>query len=126
MIWCCSFQYQPQQYASALLSLERERTSSVTLGIAAGGHGQKQLAGAGAAHRGIKINRHKLPQAGAWLAVVMLLGFIAMVNPVKIVEEKSIPHCRNLPLPRAIKPGSPPMNNPLPSSISVPLRRKKC
>ncbi|HSC40501.1 MAG TPA: M56 family metallopeptidase, partial [Chitinophagaceae bacterium] len=90
------FQYQPQQYASALLSLERERTGSVTLGIAAGGHGQKQLLARVQRIVGIKINHHKLPQAGAWLAVVMLLGFIAMVNPVKIVEEKINPALQEL------------------------------
>jgi len=85
------FRYQPQQYASALLSLERSRTSAVTFGIAASGRGQKQLLVRVQRIIGIKSGYNKLPQAGAYLAVVMLLGFIAMVNPVKIVADKINP-----------------------------------
>lgn len=85
------FQYQPQLYASALLSLERDRTAPITFGIAASGRGQKQLLVRVQRIVGIRTNHNKLPQAGAYLAVVMLLGFIAMVNPVKVVADKISP-----------------------------------
>ncbi len=85
------FQYQPQQYASALLSLERQRTAAVTFGIAASGRGQKQLLARVQRIAGIKINQQRRSQAGAYLAVVLLLGFIAMVNPVKVVTIQLLP-----------------------------------
>jgi len=85
------FQYQPQQYASALLALEKERTSAVTFGIAASGRGQKQLLVRVQRIVGMRKGYNKLPQAGAWLLVVMLLGFIAMVNPVKMMADNISP-----------------------------------
>ncbi len=85
------FQYQPQQYAAALLSLERQRTTAVTFGIAASGRGQKQLLARVQRIAGMKISRQRLSQAGAYLAVALLLGFIATVNPVKMVADKISP-----------------------------------
>jgi beta-lactamase regulating signal transducer with metallopeptidase domain len=90
------FQYQPCQYASALLSLERQRTTVVTFGIAASGRGQKQLLARVQRIAGMKINQQRLSQAGAYLAVALLLGFIAMVNPVKVVEDKISPALVNI------------------------------
>jgi hypothetical protein len=85
------FRYQPRQYAAALLNLEKERTAAVTFGIAASGRGQKQLLVRVQRIMGIKTNRQQLPRAGAYLLVAVLLGFIAMVNPVKMVADKISP-----------------------------------
>ncbi|MBS1566294.1 MAG: hypothetical protein JST39_18060 [Bacteroidetes bacterium] len=85
------FRFQPQQYASALLALERGRIGTVTFGIAASGRGQKQLLTRVQRIVGIRTGQRKLPQAGAYLSVAMLLGCIAFVNPVKMVAEKAEP-----------------------------------
>lgn len=85
------FQYQPQQYAAALLTLEKNRTAPVTFGIAAGGKDRKQLLARVKRIVGIKDNRQDFSQLGAYLAAALLLGFIAFVNPAKVAVDKLEP-----------------------------------
>ena len=83
------FQYHPKQYATALLTLEKNRTIPVTLGIAASGKNKKELLARIERIVGIK-NKHPYLPAGKtyWLPLV-LIAFIAAINPAKIVADKT-------------------------------------
>ena len=85
------FQYQPQQYAAALLTLEKNRTAPVTFGIAAGGKDKKQLLARVKRIVGIQNSEQHFSQLGAYLSIGLLLGFIALVNPAKVAVDKIEP-----------------------------------
>ena len=75
------FQYQPDNYAAALLTLERSRLIPVTYGIAASGKNQKQLLTRIERIIGIKNKPGNLYKASAALFILLLLGFIASIHP---------------------------------------------
>jgi beta-lactamase regulating signal transducer with metallopeptidase domain len=75
------FQYQPRHYASALLTLEKNRLIPVTYGIAASGKNQKQLLARIERIIGIKNKPVQLYKAGIALAALLLLLLIVIVHP---------------------------------------------
>jgi beta-lactamase regulating signal transducer with metallopeptidase domain len=87
------FRHQPHNYATALLVLEQNRNDLALLpaGIAANGHNQKQLLERIQRITGIRTTQHKFNQAGAYLFALLLLGFVAMVNPAKVAVDKVMP-----------------------------------
>jgi len=87
------FRHQPHNYATALLVLEQNRKhlAFAPAGIAANGHNQKQLLARIQRITGIKNKQHHFNQAGAYLFALMLLGFVAMVNPAKVAVDKVVP-----------------------------------
>jgi beta-lactamase regulating signal transducer with metallopeptidase domain len=82
------FQYHPADYASALLTLEKNRLVPVTYGIAASGKNQKQLLTRIERIVGIKNKQPGFYQAGAGLIVLLLLGFIAAIHPAKTTDSR--------------------------------------
>ena len=83
------FQYHPQQYASALLTLEKNRTISVTPGIAASGKNKKELLSRIERIVGIK-NRYPHFSTGiAYWLPLLLMASIAAINPAKIAVDKT-------------------------------------
>jgi beta-lactamase regulating signal transducer with metallopeptidase domain len=82
------FQYQPCNYAAALLTLEKYRETAVTFGIAASGKNQKQLLVRIERLIGIKNKQQNFSPLGAYFLALLLLGFIAVVNPAKMAVDK--------------------------------------
>ncbi|MEP6750017.1 MAG: M56 family metallopeptidase [Bacteroidota bacterium] len=85
------FQYHPGDYASALLTLEKNRLIPVTYGIAAIGKNQKQLLTRIERIVGIKNKQSNSYQIFAGLAALMLLGFIATIHPSKTSFDEFAP-----------------------------------
>ena len=86
------FRYQPHNYATALLELEKNRkTQQLTFAIASNGQNQKQLLARVQRIVGIKSKQQNFSQVSGYLIAVLLLGFIAMVNPAKIAVDKVAP-----------------------------------
>jgi beta-lactamase regulating signal transducer with metallopeptidase domain len=83
------FQYHPQQYALALLTLEKNRTTPVTLGIAASGKNKKELLARIERIVGIKNKHPYLPTGKAYWLPLVLMAFIAAINPAKMVTGKT-------------------------------------
>jgi beta-lactamase regulating signal transducer with metallopeptidase domain len=77
------FQYHPGNYASALLLLEKNRLIPVTYGIAASGKDQKQLLTRIERIVGIKNKPASFYHVGVGLIVLLLLGIMAGIHPVK-------------------------------------------
>ena len=75
------FQYRPDQYASALLTLERNRLIPVTYGIAASGKNQKQLLARIERIIGIKNKPVRIYKALGALMALLLLSLVAIVHP---------------------------------------------
>jgi beta-lactamase regulating signal transducer with metallopeptidase domain len=83
------FRYPPEHYAAALLSLEKNRALPTGLGIAAGGSGKRQLLARIQRIVGINKAKGSLLSSGACLSAFLLLGFIALINPVKTAITKA-------------------------------------
>jgi len=81
------FQYQPHNYATALLTLEKSRLLPVTYGIAAGGKNQQQLLTRIERIMGIENRKIGFYRMGACLMALLLLGFIASINPAKVAAD---------------------------------------
>jgi len=82
------FQYKPHHYASALLTLEKSRMLPVTYGIAASGKNQQQLLTRIERIMGMQHKQTSLYHMGAFLLALLLLGFIATINPAKVAVDK--------------------------------------
>ena len=82
------FQYHPHNYASALLTLEKSRMGPLTYGIAACGKNQQQLLTRIERILGIQHKQTGIFQLGACLIALLLLGFIATINPAKVAVDK--------------------------------------
>jgi beta-lactamase regulating signal transducer with metallopeptidase domain len=82
------FQYHPHNYASALLTLEKSRMMPVTYGIAATGKNQQQLLTRIERILGMQHKQTGIFQLGACLMALLLLGFIATINPAKVAVDK--------------------------------------
>ncbi len=81
------FQYHPHNYATALLTLEKSRLMPVTYGIAAGGKNQQQLLTRIERIMGIENRKIGFYRMGACLMALLLLGFIATINPAKVAAD---------------------------------------
>ena len=81
------FQYHPHNYASALLTLEKSRMLPVTYGIAAAGKNQQQLLTRIERIMGIQNRQTGFYRLGACLMTLLLLGFIATINPAKVAVD---------------------------------------
>ena len=82
------FQYHPHNYASALLTLEKSRMVPMTYGIAVTGKNRQQLLTRIERILGIKHKQTGIFQVGACLIALLLLGFIATINPAKVALDK--------------------------------------
>jgi hypothetical protein len=82
------FQYHPHNYASALLTLEKSRMGSLTYGIAACGKNQQQLLTRIERILGMQHKQTGIFQLSACLIALLLLGFIATINPAKVAVDK--------------------------------------
>ncbi len=82
------FQYQPHNYASALLTLEKSRMLPVTYGIAASGKNQQQLLTRIERIMGMPHKQTGIYHIAACLMALLLLGFIATINPAKVAVDK--------------------------------------
>jgi len=85
------FQYHPHNYASALLTLEKSRLLPVTYGIAASGRNHQQLLTRIERIMGIENRQTGFYRLGACLMALLLLGFIATVNPAKVAINNFAP-----------------------------------
>ena len=85
------FQYHPHNYASALLTLEKSRLLPVTYGIAASGRNHQQLLTRIERIMGIENRQTGLYRLGACLMALLLLGFIATINPAKVALSNFAP-----------------------------------
>ncbi len=83
------FQFQPRQYAAALLTLEKNRRMPVTFGIAVSGKNTKQLLARIERIAGVNRKQPIRPSFKACLAAVIALLLIATMNPVKMVTSKN-------------------------------------
>ncbi|MFT3934897.1 MAG: M56 family metallopeptidase [Chitinophagaceae bacterium] len=81
------FQYHPHNYASALLMLEKNRMLPVTYGIAASGKNQQQLMQRIERIMGLENKKIGFYRLGACLLALLLLVFIATVNPARIAVD---------------------------------------
>ncbi len=82
------FKYQPHHYASALLTLEKSRMLPVTYGIAASGKNQQQLLTRIERIMGMPRKQTGFYHIAASLMALLLLGFIATINPAKVAVDK--------------------------------------
>jgi len=81
------FQYQPRHYASALLTLEKNRLIPVTYGIAASGKNQKQLLARVERIIGIKNKPAGIYKAGTALVAMLFLLLIIIVRPSPVAMD---------------------------------------
>ena len=81
------FQYQPRHYASALLTLEKNRLIPVTYGIAASGKNQKQLLARVERIIGIKNKPAGIYKAGTALLAMLFLLLIIIVRPSPVAMD---------------------------------------
>jgi len=81
------FQYQPRHYASALLTLEKNRLIPVTYGIAASGKNQKQLLTRIERIIGIKNKPVGIYKAGIALVALLFLLLIIIVHPSPVAMD---------------------------------------
>ena len=81
------FQYQPRHYASALLTLEKNRLIPVTYGIAASGKNQKQLLARVERIIGIKNKPAGIYKAGTALVAMLFLLLIIIVHPSPVAMD---------------------------------------
>ncbi len=81
------FQYHPHNYASALLTLEKNRLLPVTYGIAAAGKNQQQLLTRIERIMGIQNRQTGFYRLGACLLALLLLAFVATINPAKVAVD---------------------------------------
>ncbi len=82
------FQYQPHQYAGALLTLEQNRKALLPVGIAASGNHQKQLLARISRIVGVKGKETKQHGTGAYLLSILFIGCVALINPVKVAVQQ--------------------------------------
>lgn len=82
------FQYHPHNYASALLTLEKSRSLPVMYGIAASGKNQQQLLTRIERIMGLPHKQTGMYHISACLMALLLLGFIATINPAKVAVDK--------------------------------------
>lgn len=82
------FQYQPHQYAGALLTLEQNRKALLPVGIAASGNHQKQLLARISRIVGVKRKETKQHGTGAYLLSILFIGCVALINPVKVAVQQ--------------------------------------
>ncbi len=127
------FQYHPHNYASALLTLEKSRMMPITYGIAAGGKNQQQLLTRIERIMGLPHKQTGVYHIGASLLALLLLGFIATINPAKVAVDKfgtdalllagnTIPgfsYSEEAPLIINTKPAAKAVNNPVPAKAAV-------
>ena len=78
------FQYQPQSYAGALLTLEQNRKALLPVGIAANGNHQQQLLARISRIVGVKGNETRSSRKVACLLTIVMIAFVALINPVKV------------------------------------------
>lgn len=89
--WVLQFHFDPYQYASALLSLEKSRSSGHSLGIAAAGSQHHMLLNRIQRIMNVKqsdkLNGLKLT---AYLLTIALLCLVALVNPGNAIMQKLV------------------------------------
>jgi len=86
------FQYHPHNYASALLTLEKSRLLPVTTyGIAASGRNHQQLLTRIERIMGIENRQTGFYRLGVFLVALLLLGFVATINPAKVAPGNFAP-----------------------------------
>lgn len=87
--WVLQFRFDPYQYASALLTLEKSRTSESLVGLAATSGNSNVLL-----HRIQRImntktaNQYNGLKFTAYLFTILLLSFVALVNPGNALSKK--------------------------------------
>ncbi len=75
------FKFQPDQYAAALLTLERNRLIPVTYGIAVSGKNQKQLLTRIERIVGIKNKPARMYKTGAALVILLFITLLLVIHP---------------------------------------------